>query len=74
MHRTASPLIAMILCDGGERYRGTYYHDGWLAAQGFNPAQAVPGIAACAEGGHELPWSWRKAAVANQIKLTGSVG
>ena len=52
-----SGSIVMILCDGGERYRGTYYHDGWLAAQGFDLAQAVSGIAACAEGGHELPWT-----------------
>jgi cysteine synthase A len=25
-----------LLCDGGERYAGTYYDDGWLAAQGID--------------------------------------
>ncbi|MFO1068063.1 MAG: PLP-dependent cysteine synthase family protein [Geminicoccaceae bacterium] len=26
--------IVTLICDGGDRYRGTYYDDAWLAAQG----------------------------------------
>ena len=33
--RGESGSIAMILCDGGERYRGTYYDAVWLKAQGL---------------------------------------
>jgi len=28
--------VVTLLCDGGERYAGTYYDDGWLAAQGLD--------------------------------------
>ena len=27
-----------LICDGGERYAGTYYSDDWLAAQGLDLA------------------------------------
>ena len=30
-----SGSVVAILCDGGERYSGTYYDPAWLAAQGF---------------------------------------
>jgi cysteine synthase len=30
--------IVSLLCDGGERYAGSYYDDGWLAARGLDPA------------------------------------
>jgi cysteine synthase A len=30
--------VVTLLCDGGERYRGTYYDDSWLAAQGIDIA------------------------------------
>jgi cysteine synthase A len=30
--------IVTLLCDGGERYAGTYYNAGWLAAQDLDPA------------------------------------
>ena len=30
--------IVTLLCDGGERYAGTYYDADWLAAQGLDPA------------------------------------
>jgi len=28
--------VVTLLCDGGERYRHTYYDDGWLAGQGLD--------------------------------------
>ena len=30
--------MVTLICDGGERYRGTYYDDGWLAEQGLDIA------------------------------------
>lgn len=30
--------IVTLVSDGGERYRGTYYDDAWLAAHGWDPA------------------------------------
>ncbi|MFY0408521.1 PLP-dependent cysteine synthase family protein [Solicola sp. PLA-1-18] len=30
--------VVTLLCDGGERYAGTYYDDDWLAAQGLDLA------------------------------------
>ncbi len=30
--------VVTLVCDGGERYAGTYYDDGWLAAQGLDVA------------------------------------
>ncbi len=41
MHEGA---IATLLCDSGERYRGTYFDDAWLAAHGVNPAPAEAAI------------------------------
>jgi cysteine synthase len=32
--------IVALLCDGGERYAGTYYDDAWVAAQGWDLAAA----------------------------------
>jgi cysteine synthase A len=29
------PVVTLI-CDGGERYRETYYNDAWLAGEGFD--------------------------------------
>ena len=49
--------IVMILCDGGDRYRGTYYNQNWRTANGFAVDTSVREIAACAEAGHELPWA-----------------
>jgi cysteine synthase A len=33
--------IVTLLCDGGERYRHSYYDDAWLAAQGLDLADAT---------------------------------
>ncbi|MCW2771015.1 MAG: cysteine synthase, partial [Aeromicrobium sp.] len=30
--------VVTLLCDGGERYRGTYYDDAWLAVKGIDIA------------------------------------
>lgn len=48
--------IVLILCDGGERYRGTYFNPAWLAANEIDIAPALIGITATAEHGAELPW------------------
>ncbi|WP_329743126.1 PLP-dependent cysteine synthase family protein [Dyella sp. A6] len=34
---TPGPVVTMI-CDGGERYRGTYYDEAWIAATGLDVA------------------------------------
>ncbi|MCH1865157.1 PLP-dependent cysteine synthase family protein [Nocardioides sp. CFH 31398] len=33
--------VVTLLCDGGERYAGTYYDDAWVAAQGLDLAPYV---------------------------------
>ena len=33
--------VVTLICDGGERYRNTYYDDGWLATQGCDIAPVV---------------------------------
>lgn len=48
--------IVTILCDGGERYRHSYYNDEWLAAHDLDMAPALAAIRACAEEGAPLPW------------------
>jgi cysteine synthase A len=30
--------VVTLICDGGERYRHSYYDDGWLAREGLDPA------------------------------------
>src|SRR3954447_1108207 len=39
MRATQTPgSVVTLLCDGGERYQGTYYDDGWLARQDIDIA------------------------------------
>ncbi|MDO5287477.1 MAG: PLP-dependent cysteine synthase family protein, partial [Actinomycetia bacterium] len=38
--------VVTLLCDSGERYTGSYFDDGWVAAQGMDPE---PWLAALAE-------------------------
>jgi cysteine synthase A len=39
MRATGTPgSVVTLLCDGGERYAGTYYDDDWLAAEGIDTA------------------------------------
>ncbi len=30
--------VVTLICDGGDRYAGTYYNDAWVSDQGFEPA------------------------------------
>jgi cysteine synthase A len=41
--RTGS--IVTLLCDGGERYRRTYYDDAWIAARGYDIGPAMARMA-----------------------------
>jgi len=50
-----SGSVVTILCDGGERYAGSYYDDSWLSAHGFELAPLIAAVAACAERGEPLP-------------------
>ncbi|MCD5995856.1 PLP-dependent cysteine synthase family protein [Pseudomonas sp. CDFA 602] len=50
-----SGSIVAILCDGGERYAGTYYDEVWLKGQGFELGGLIEQVAACAEQGGPLP-------------------
>ncbi|MDM8349239.1 PLP-dependent cysteine synthase family protein [Pseudomonas sp. sp1636] len=50
-----SGSLVAILCDGGERYAGTYYDEAWLHSQGFELAPLIEAVAACAERGVALP-------------------
>ncbi|WP_298190291.1 PLP-dependent cysteine synthase family protein [uncultured Pseudomonas sp.] len=49
-----SGSVVAILCDGGERYSGTYYDPAWLAAQGFELRALLGRIATCVEQGAGL--------------------
>jgi cysteine synthase len=57
MHeRGEAGSIVMILCDGGDRYQGTYYNDAWIASQGFDMVAGASQIQACADHGAALGW------------------
>lgn len=47
--------IVTILCDGGERYRHSYYNESWLAANGFDLVPARAKLAAVMDRGDALP-------------------
>ena len=42
--------IVTLICDGGERYRGSYYDEAWLAGRGYAMAAARAALAAAVEG------------------------
>jgi cysteine synthase A len=44
--------IVTLLCDGGERYAGTYFDDGWLVAQGIDLAPYAAPLQALLRGEH----------------------
>ncbi|MCP5268721.1 MAG: PLP-dependent cysteine synthase family protein [Zoogloeaceae bacterium] len=50
-----SGSIVSILCDGGARYRHSYYNHEWLAANGFGIEQARELLAAAMDDGSTLP-------------------
>ena len=44
LERGETGSVVTLLCDGGERYRHTYYDDAWLAAHDLDlgpPRQAM---------------------------------
>ena len=43
--------IVTVLCDGGERYRHSFYDDAWVASKGIDLAPAIVAIEAWALGG-----------------------
>ena len=47
-----SGSVVTLLCDGGERYAGTYFDDDWVAAQGMDlvgPTEALEQFARTGE-------------------------
>lgn len=58
--------IVTLLCDGGERYRQTYFDDDWLAAQGLEcerQSDAIDALLAQGMWPAELHQQWRLAGV-----------
>jgi len=45
-----SPVVTLI-CDGGERYAGTYYNDAWLAAENLDIAPSLARLQRIADTG-----------------------
>jgi cysteine synthase len=43
--------IVTLICDGGDRYAGTYYSDTWVAEQGLEPAPFTAALEAFLEAG-----------------------
>ena len=41
----ATGSVVTLICDGGERYAGTYYSDAWVADQGLDLAPYAEGLA-----------------------------
>jgi cysteine synthase A len=62
--RNEAGAIVTLLCDGGERYGGTYFSDAWLAAQGLACAAergAVEALIAHGRWPDSLLRDWRLA-------------
>ena len=49
--RGESGSIVTLICDGGERYTGTYYNDTWVADQGLDMAPFTAALEAFLESG-----------------------
>ena len=43
--------VVTLICDGGDRYAGTYYDDGWVAGQGLDLAPHLQALEAFLEDG-----------------------
>jgi cysteine synthase A len=43
--------IVTLICDGGDRYAGTYYNDAWVADQGLELASYTDALETFLEGG-----------------------
>ncbi|WP_188584403.1 PLP-dependent cysteine synthase family protein [Egicoccus halophilus] len=55
--------VVTLLCDGAEAYTDTYLDDGWVAAQGLDPAPYAATIATFLAGG-----AWREPAPASSLR------
>jgi cysteine synthase A len=55
-----SGALVLVLCDGGERYRHSYYDAGWLAANGFDPAPDIARLDAFLRRGQAQDWRLRE--------------
>ena len=56
-----SGSVVLLLCDGGEHYAHSYYNEGWLAAEGLDPAPHLARIRAFVERGEPQAWPVREA-------------
>jgi cysteine synthase A len=43
--------VVTLICDGGDRYAGTYYNDTWVAAQGLELAPYTEALESFLESG-----------------------
>lgn len=59
--RNESGSIVVILCDGGERYRHSYYDPAWLVENGFDLEMNKQALAATLDSGTTLPFAVRGA-------------
>ena len=46
--------VITLICDGGDRYAGTYYDDAWVAAQGLDLAPPTAALEEFLDGGGEF--------------------
>lgn len=46
--------VVTLICDAGDRYAGTYYDDGWVAAQGLDLAPPTAALEEFLDGGGEF--------------------
>ena len=46
--------VVTLICDGGDRYAGTYYDDAWVAAQGLDLAPPTAALEEFLDGGGEF--------------------
>lgn len=49
--RSVMGPVVTLICDGGERYAGTYYNDAWLAAEDMDIAPALARLQRIADTG-----------------------
>lgn len=59
--KNQSGSIVVILCDGGERYRHSYYDSNWLSKNGFDLDAGQQALAATLDHGAALPFTVRGA-------------
>jgi cysteine synthase A len=43
--------VVTLICDGGDRYAGSYYDDAWLASQGIDITEPRARLARLAHAG-----------------------